>query len=105
MKFTAEEMAAKLPLPATDKWKEGVWDVEPHSKGNVRLVFFAPRGRDYQTTHEDDEYYFVVTGRGEFVMGDERYRFEPGDVFYVPAGVEHRFEGFSGDFATWAVFF
>ena len=49
MKFTVDEFLAKLPLPANDKWKDGIWDVEPFTKNGVTLVFFAPRGVDYQT--------------------------------------------------------
>ena len=44
MKFRAYELLAKLPLAANEKWTEGVWDGEPFKKGNVSLVFFAPRG-------------------------------------------------------------
>jgi mannose-6-phosphate isomerase-like protein (cupin superfamily) len=104
-KFPFAETLARLPLPATEKWKEGVWDVEVHKKGNVRMIFFAPRGTDYQTSHEEEEYYFIVSGRGELVIADERLSFGPGDAFYVPANVPHRFEKFSDDFACWAVFF
>jgi mannose-6-phosphate isomerase-like protein (cupin superfamily) len=39
------------------------------------------------------------------VNGDARFRFGPGDVLFVPAGVEHRFEDFSDDFVTWVVFY
>ena len=39
MKFTIDEMLAELPLPANEKWKDGVWDIEPLKKGNVTLVF------------------------------------------------------------------
>lgn len=105
MKFTIDEMLAKLPLPATEKWKEGIWDLEPLEKAGVRLVFFAPRGRDYQTSHEEDEFYFIVRGFGELVIAGERHQCTAGDAFLVPAGVEHRFENFSDDLATWAVFF
>lgn len=49
MKFTVDELVAKLPRPANEKWTEGVWDVEPFAK--------------------------------------------------------HRFENFTDDLATWAVFF
>ena len=28
MEFRVEEFLSKLPLPANEKWKEGVWDVE-----------------------------------------------------------------------------
>lgn len=105
MKFTIEEFLAKLPLPATDKWKDGIWDVEPFEMNGVRLVFFAPRGTDYQTSHDEDEFYFIARGTGEIVIGGDRFGFVPGDVFFVGRTVPHRFEGFTDDFATWAIFF
>lgn len=105
MKFTVDEFLTKLPLPANDKWKDGVFDLEPFEKAGVRLVFFAPRGRDYQTSHDEDEFYFIVRGSGEIVIGGGRQAFEAGDVFFVEAGVEHRFERFSDDVVTWAIFF
>jgi mannose-6-phosphate isomerase-like protein (cupin superfamily) len=105
MKFAIEEFLGKLPLPADDKWKEGVWDVEPFRKGDVSLEMFAPRGRDYQTPHDEDEFYFIARGSGDIVIDGERFAFVPSDVFFVPAGVEHHFENFSDDFATWVVFF
>jgi mannose-6-phosphate isomerase-like protein (cupin superfamily) len=105
MKFTINEFLTRLPLPANEKWKDGVWDVEPFEKNGVKLVFFAPRGIDYQTAHAEDEFYFIAQGSGDIVIGDGVVNFSAGDVFFVPAGVEHRFENFSDDFATWAVFF
>jgi mannose-6-phosphate isomerase-like protein (cupin superfamily) len=105
MKLTLHESLAKLPLPANEKWKEGVWDIEPFKKGNVSLVFFAPRGIDHQTFHEEDEFYFIVRGTGELIIEGEKFAFEVGDSFFVPAKVLHHFENFSEDFATWAVFF
>lgn len=105
MKFTVDEMLAKLPLPANEKWKQGVWDIEPFEKAGVRLVFFAPRPTDYQTFHDEDEFYFIASGSGEIVIGEERLNFKAGDAFFVAAKVEHRFENFTDDFATWAIFF
>ena len=105
MKFTIDEMLERLPLPANDKWKNGVWDLEPFSRRDVKLVFFGPRGIDFQTDHDEDEFYFIVRGSGEILIGDERSSFETGDVFFVEAGTQHRFENFTDDFATWAIFF
>lgn len=105
MKFTVKEMLELLPLPANDKWINGVWDVEPFRKAGVKLVFFAPDVTDHQTYHDEDELYFIVRGSGEIVISGERTVFNVGDVFFVAANVEHRFENFSNDFATWAVFF
>jgi mannose-6-phosphate isomerase-like protein (cupin superfamily) len=105
VKFTAVDLLAKLPLPATEKWPDGLWDIEPFEKNGVRLVFFAPRPVDRQTAHEQDEFYFIIRGTGQIVIGSERHAFKSGDAFFVAARVEHRFEDFSDDLATWAIFF
>ena len=105
MKYTIEEMFRNLPLPANEKWKEGVWDVEPFKKENLTLVFFAPRGTDYQTAHEEDEFYFIARGKADLIVADERFSSETGDCFFVSAGEKHHFENISDDFATWAIFF
>ena len=72
--------------------------------GHIELEFYAPQGTDPQKPHTRDEVYFVIKGSGWFVQGDERVRFGPGDVFFLPAGVPHHFENFTDDFATWAIF-
>lgn len=105
MKFAIGEFLSKLPLPATEKWKEGVWDIEPFEKNGVKLVFFAPRGTDYQTFHDEDEFYFIVRGNGTLMINGEANLFTAGDAFFVPAKVPHRFQNFSDDLTTWAVFF
>ena len=105
MKFSPDELMKKLPLPATEKWKEGVWDVEPFERNGVKLIYFAPKNHDYQTDHEEDEFYFIISGSGKLRIGETTYSFESGDAFFVPAGVRHNFTEFTDDFATWAVFF
>jgi mannose-6-phosphate isomerase-like protein (cupin superfamily) len=105
MRFTIDDLLNRLPLPATEKWKEGVWDLEPFEKDGVKLVFFAPRGKDYQTFHDEDEFYFIARGSGKILIAGSTFEFSSGDVFFVEAGVEHRFEDFTEDFSTWAIFF
>jgi mannose-6-phosphate isomerase-like protein (cupin superfamily) len=73
--------------------------------GSMEVEIYAPCGTDPQTPHSRDELYVVVSGRGEFVNGPERHSFGPGDVLFVPAGVEHRFENFTDDLAVWVVFY
>ncbi|MDQ3747514.1 MAG: cupin domain-containing protein [Acidobacteriota bacterium] len=105
MKFTIDEFLSKLPLPADEKWKDGVWDIVATGKKNVSLVFFAPRGTDYQTFHDEDEFYFIIRGSGELTIDDKTFSCKTGDTFFVPATVSHHFENFTDDFATWAIFF
>jgi mannose-6-phosphate isomerase-like protein (cupin superfamily) len=69
------------------------------------VEIYAPRGQDPQKPHSRDEVYFVATGTGEFVCGDNRQRFGPSDLLFVAAGVEHRFEDFTQDLAVWVLFY
>jgi len=105
MRFDPDKLLAKLPLPATTRWPDGVWDLEPFEKNGVRLVFFAPRGRDFQDRHDEDEFYFIIRGTGELVIDGEPHAFSAGDAFFVAAGREHHFQNFTEDLATWALFF
>jgi len=73
--------------------------------GSMKLRYYAPPGSDPQMPHEQDELYVVARGRGTFFVAGQRVPFGPGDVLFAPAGAEHRFEGFSEDFATWVVFY
>ena len=73
--------------------------------GSMRLRYYAPRGLDTQTPHDQDELYVVVSGTGEFVVGTGRTPFAAGDVLFAAAGTAHRFENFSDDFAAWVIFY
>jgi mannose-6-phosphate isomerase-like protein (cupin superfamily) len=105
MKISLAEALAALPLEKTEKWPLGVWDAQQFARGSLSVSIFAPNERDFQTPHEQDELYFVIAGAGEFTSDGIQYNFGPGDAFFVPAGVEHRFTRFSPDFAAWVVFF
>ena len=73
--------------------------------GSLLVEYYAPRGRDIQTPHTRDEVYVVIQGSGWFLNGEKRHAFGPGDVLFVPAGVVHRFEEFTDDFAVWVMFY
>ena len=73
--------------------------------GTMLVEYYAPHPVDTQKPHTRDELYVVAAGTGTFVNGEQRHRFGPGDVIFVPAGVVHRFEEFSDDFATWVIFY
>ncbi|MGZ8509710.1 MAG: cupin domain-containing protein [Chitinophagaceae bacterium] len=73
--------------------------------GSMSLEYFAPDKADTQTPHKQDEIYVIIKGDGFFFRDGERVPFKKGDVLFVPAGTEHRFENFSDDFATWVIFY
>ncbi len=73
--------------------------------GSLEVEIYKPAGVDRQMPHTRDELYVVIAGSGIFVNGADRNPFEAGEVLFVPAGVVHRFEEFSDDFATWVFFY
>ena len=96
--FTIAEAAA-TPLP------EGARSAMLMRRGTMVLRYYAPSGTDPQQPHDQDELYIIAAGTGTFFKGGSRVPFGPGDVLFAEAEVEHRFEDFSDDFATWVVFY
>lgn len=79
--------------------------IEVFVHGSLVVEVYRPEGEDTQTPHTRDEVYVVISGSGWFRTGGTRHRFETGQVLFVAAGVEHRFEEFTADFATWVFFY
>ncbi|WP_421773967.1 cupin domain-containing protein [Gracilimonas sp.] len=73
--------------------------------GSLEVEYYKPDRFDKQQPHDRDEIYVVISGTGFFVNDDQRHVFEAGQVLFVPAGVVHRFEDFTEDFATWVFFY
>ncbi len=73
--------------------------------GSMSIEYFAPKNIDTQQPHLQDEIYVIASGKSIFFCGGNYMDCITGDVFFVPAGTEHRFEHFSDDFATWVIFY
>jgi mannose-6-phosphate isomerase-like protein (cupin superfamily) len=95
---TAASALQKMTALGGQRW------VTIFKHGHLELEYYKPLDEDPQKPHTRDEVYFVISGSGWFVSDLGRQRFGPGDVLFLPAGVAHRFENFTDDFATWAIF-
>lgn len=73
--------------------------------GRMHVEVYKPVKIDLQKPHDQDEIYVVISGSGTFFNNGERRPFAAGDLIFVPAGIVHRFEDFTDDFATWVVFY
>lgn len=91
----AERLRAVAPQPFVELFRHGT----------LRIELYQPDRVDDQEPHDQDEVYVVISGSGEFVNGETRRPFEAGELLFVPAGVEHRFDNFTEDFATWVIFY
>lgn len=55
-------------------------------------VYHLKKGsKDPQSPHQDDEVYFVESGRGRFHVDGEEVDVKPGSVLFVKAGIPHHF--------------
>lgn len=79
--------------------------VELFTHGSLVVEYYKPDQIDKQQPHERDEVYVVTSGAGLFNYAGTQTAFKAGDLLFVPAGVDHRFENFSEDFATWVLFY
>ena len=79
---------ARIPGPADEH------SVSVLQRGTLDVKLSLPTPPNQQTPHAQDEVYVVIRGRGE-----------SGDLLFVAAGTEHRFEDFSEDLAVWVVFY
>jgi mannose-6-phosphate isomerase-like protein (cupin superfamily) len=104
MKANVADLLRRLPGKRSERWPEGERFVGAFAHGTMSVELYAPRGSDPQQPHAQDELYFIHAGTGHFVQAGERQAFAAGDCFFVAAGVPHRFEDFSADFAAWVVF-
>lgn len=79
--------------------------LELFKHGSLSVEIYKPDGIDNQQPHEQDEIYVIISGSGTFLNNSQRTTFTAGDFLFVKAGVEHKFEDFSTDFATWVFFY
>lgn len=73
--------------------------------GSLEVEIYKPAKIDLQTPHTRDELYVIISGSGTFNHAGVKDVVAPGDVLFVPAGDEHKFEAFSDDFCTWVFFY
>jgi len=68
--------------------------IEPEEELNATFyrVWIGPHQTTATSYHRvAEEFYYVLSGRGEAVLNGQFYRLEPGDFLRLPPGTTHRF--------------
>lgn len=104
MRASLEDILKRIPGPKTSSWPDGEPFCDVMRHGTMSVEVFAPRNRDTQSPHDQDELYFVVSGQAQFTYNDNEIAAKTGDVLFVPAHAKHRFHDMSDNFVTWVVF-
>ncbi len=79
--------------------------VELMKHGTMHVEYFAPLIKDTQQPHKQDEIYIIASGNSRFFINGNYCNCKAGDFLFAPAVIEHHFEDFSADFASWVIFY
>ena len=67
-------------------------DTENSPSKNLTMGYTViyPTGKTTGHAHDDmEEVYYILTGKGKMVIGDDEFPIQAGDAFYVPFGEFH----------------
>jgi mannose-6-phosphate isomerase-like protein (cupin superfamily) len=68
-------------------------------------VYALPAGAtDPQVPHNEDEIYYVISGRASIEIDGDTQRLEPGAVIFVAKHVDHRFKDIEEDLELLVLF-
>jgi mannose-6-phosphate isomerase-like protein (cupin superfamily) len=71
---------------------------------SVGLYVLEQGGQDTQAPHNEDEIYYVLSGRAQVHVGGEDRPVQEGSVVFVAAHVEHRFHSIEERLSLLVVF-
>ena len=71
---------------------------------SLGLYVLPAGGTDPQQPHNEDEVYYVISGRAQITVGEETQFVQPGSTVFVGKHVPHKFHDISEDL-TLLVFF
>jgi mannose-6-phosphate isomerase-like protein (cupin superfamily) len=74
-------------------------------RGTMSVEYYAPKKWDRQKLPYKDEIYVIASGQATMHREGQRFTCFTGDILFVAAGIDHHFENFSEDFATWVILF
>jgi mannose-6-phosphate isomerase-like protein (cupin superfamily) len=75
----------------------GYIDFLASDKLSVGLAIW-PKGKpDMQRPHQEDEVYYVISGRAKIQVAGEDRPVQPGSLVFVATGVEHHFHSIEED--------
>jgi mannose-6-phosphate isomerase-like protein (cupin superfamily) len=75
----------------------GYIDFLASDKLSVGLAIWLKGKPDRQRPHQEDEVYYVISGRGTIQVAGEDRPVEPGSLVFVATGVEHHFHSIEED--------
>ncbi len=92
----AHEIPDLDPQPR-DADGHGYIDFLSSQKLSAGLAVWPAGSTDRQRPHQEDEVYYVISGRGQIRVAGEDRAVKPGSLVFVATGVEHQFHHIEED--------
>jgi len=65
-------------------------DTSPSKNLKMGHTIIYPTGKTTGHSHDDmEEVYYILSGKGKMVVGEDEFPIQAGDAFYVPFGEYH----------------
>ena len=68
------------------------------------IIRLRENQKDTQSSHPEDEIYYVIEGNGLINIGGKNYAVHREMVIFVPANIEHKFHAKGGDLIVFYIF-
>jgi len=59
-------------------------------QGMVRHLLQGRKTSDHHKHNDVEQAYYIISGKGEVLVGEQRFPVVPGDAVYLPAGIHHQ---------------
>ena len=79
---------------ASEILRDTYYLIDPQNSPSKNLTMgytvIYPTGKTTGHAHEDmEEVYYILTGKGKMMIGEDEFPIQAGDAFYVPFGAFH----------------
>ena len=68
---------------------------------SMGLYVIPAGGDDPQSPHNEDEIYYIVSGRGKLTAGDQEFAAQPGSILFVAKQVPYKFHSVTRSYGCW----
>jgi quercetin dioxygenase-like cupin family protein len=92
--FPAQHVHDEGAVGATIRWV--ISEADGSDTYALRVIELQPHGNTPHHSHWFEHQNYVIEGEGTVTIGDAVYPVKPGDVIFVPGGVQHQYRS-TGD--------
>ncbi len=68
---------------------------------SIQITDVEPNGMQFLHSHEQEQCYYIISGRGKMIIDDQIQAVRKGDAIYIPSNAEHGIENYGEEVLTY----